>query len=102
MEGFFEYGNELQRPLNVGNAFDYLGKYQILKNDPAPWSYVLYFQEVTAVRRPGREVNYIPTSSVDVKNEWSHTASPSICLYDVYESNVKGTSKDMSSHNLTL
>ena len=76
MVGFCEYSNELQGSLNVGNAFDYLAKYQILKKDPAPLSYVLYFQEVPAIRRPGREGNNTPTPSLDVKNEWRYTATP--------------------------
>ena len=86
MAGFCEYCNELQGSLNVGNAFYCLGKYQILKKDPAPWSYVLYFQEV---RRARCEVNHTPTCGVDVKNEWSYTATPTICLYDVHKGNIK-------------
>ena len=32
------------------------------------------------VKRPGRKVDYSPPSSAEVKNEWSYTSAPSICL----------------------
>jgi hypothetical protein len=31
----------------------------------------------------GREVDHSPPSSAEVKNEWSNTSIPSICLYGV-------------------
>jgi hypothetical protein len=34
------------------------------------------------VKRPGRDVNHSP-SSVEVKNEWSYTSTPIICLHGV-------------------
>jgi hypothetical protein len=36
------------------------------------------------VRRQGREVFYIPLSAVEVKNEWSCTSAPPICLHTMY------------------
>jgi hypothetical protein len=33
------------------------------------------------VKRPGREVNHLPPSSAEVKNVWSHTSTPPICLH---------------------
>ena len=32
------------------------------------------------VKRSGREVNHSPPSSADVKNEWSCTSAPPVCL----------------------
>ena len=32
---------------------------------------------------PGLEADYSLTSSADVKNEWSHASTPSICLHGV-------------------
>jgi hypothetical protein len=35
------------------------------------------------VKRPGSESEYSPSSSAEVKNEWSNTSTPPICLYVV-------------------
>jgi hypothetical protein len=32
------------------------------------------------VKPPGREVNHAPPSTVEVKNEWSCSSTPPICL----------------------
>jgi hypothetical protein len=36
-----------------------------------------------AVKRPGREADHPPTSSAEVKNTWSYTSTPQICLHGV-------------------
>jgi hypothetical protein len=33
------------------------------------------------VKRPGREADHSPPSSVEVKNEWSYTSTPPVCLH---------------------
>ena len=35
------------------------------------------------VKRPGRDVNHALPPRADVKNEWSHTFAPPICLHGV-------------------
>jgi hypothetical protein len=42
------------------------------------------------VKRPGREADHSPPSSVEVKNAWSYTSTPSICLHDVVFSYAQG------------
>jgi hypothetical protein len=37
--------------------------------------------------RPGREVDPSPPSSVAVKNEWSYTSAPSVCLLSMDRDN---------------
>jgi len=39
------------------------------------------------VKRPGRDVNHALPLRVDVKNEWSHTFAPPICLHGVGKEN---------------
>jgi len=39
------------------------------------------------VKPPGREVNHTPPSTVEVKNEWSCTSTPPICLHGVDREN---------------
>jgi hypothetical protein len=36
---------------------------------------------VTTLQQPEREYNYLPTSSAEVKNEWSYTSTPVICFH---------------------
>jgi hypothetical protein len=43
------------------------------------------------LQRPGREVNHSPPSSAEVKNEWSHTSDPPICLHGVNRDNFTFT-----------
>jgi hypothetical protein len=38
------------------------------------------FQEVN---RPGREADHSLPSSAEVRNVWSYTSTPSVCLHDV-------------------
>ena len=40
------------------------------------------------VRRPGREANRSPLPSAEVKNEWSCTSAPPICLHGAEKDNV--------------
>ena len=35
------------------------------------------------VKRLEREVNHVPSSSAEVKNEWSYTSTPYTCLHGV-------------------
>jgi hypothetical protein len=35
------------------------------------------------VKRPGRAADHSPPSSIEVKNAWSYTSNPSICLHGV-------------------
>ena len=37
--------------------------------------------------RPGHDADYSPTSSAEVKNEWSFTFVSPICLQSVYRDN---------------
>jgi hypothetical protein len=39
------------------------------------------------VERPGRDVDHPPPTSAEVKNEWSYTSSPQICLNGVDRDN---------------
>jgi hypothetical protein len=39
-----------------------------------------YHGSLPLVKRPGREFDHSPPSSVEVKNEWSYTSTPPICL----------------------
>ena len=34
----------------------------------------------SAVKRPGRNVDHTPLSSAEIKNEWSCTSIPAMCL----------------------
>ena len=42
-----------------------------------------------AVKRPGRESDHSPPSSIEINNEWSYTSTPAICLH--------GENKDLTS-----
>jgi hypothetical protein len=49
-----------------------------------PASYTMVLGDLSlGVKRPGREANHSPPSSVEVKNEWSYTSTPSIRLHGV-------------------
>jgi hypothetical protein len=39
------------------------------------------------IKGPGHEVDHLPPSSAEVKNEWSCTSTPPICLYVVERNN---------------
>jgi len=39
-----------------------------------------HYGSLPLVKRPGREFDHSPSSSVEVKNEWSYTSTPPICL----------------------
>jgi hypothetical protein len=41
-----------------------------------------------AVKWPRAEVDHLPISSAEVKNEWNYTSTPSICLHGVVKENV--------------
>jgi hypothetical protein len=42
----------------------------------------------TNFKQLGREVNHTPPSSTKVKNEWSYTSIPSVCLRGIDRENV--------------
>jgi hypothetical protein len=42
-----------------------------------------YWGSLLGVKWPGCKVNHSPLSSAKVKNEWSYTSPPPICLHDV-------------------
>jgi hypothetical protein len=42
------------------------------------------------VKRPGREADHSPPSSAEVKNAWSYTSTPPICLRGVVLSKAQG------------
>jgi hypothetical protein len=50
------------------------------------------------VKWPGREVDHAPSSSSDIKNEWSYTSAPPVCLQgvdrDSYTRYISGTYVD--------
>jgi hypothetical protein len=50
-----------------------------------PMQWVLAF--FPGVQPPEREVNHTPPSTVEVKNEWSCTSTPPICLHGVDREN---------------
>jgi hypothetical protein len=39
------------------------------------------------VKWPGLEVDHLPPSSAEVKNEWSYASTPAICLHGRYRDN---------------
>jgi hypothetical protein len=39
------------------------------------------------IKRSGREVDHLPPTSAEVKNEWSYTSSPPIPLHDIDRDN---------------
>jgi hypothetical protein len=43
------------------------------------------------VKRPGREADHSPPSSAEVKNAWSYTSIPLICLHGLVLSQSTGT-----------
>jgi hypothetical protein len=47
MVGFNEHDNELYGSINDGKFLDYLRHSQLLKNPPAPWSYLLKHPYIT-------------------------------------------------------
>jgi hypothetical protein len=42
------------------------------------------------VKRPGREADHLPPSSAEVKNAWSYTSIPPMCLHGVVLSESTG------------
>ena len=42
-----------------------------------------YRGSFSRVKRPAREIDYFNPSSAEVKNEWSYTSAPPICLHVV-------------------
>jgi hypothetical protein len=42
------------------------------------------------IKRPGREADHSPPSSAEVKNAWSYTSTPPICLHGVVLSSAQG------------
>jgi hypothetical protein len=50
------------------------------------------------VMRPGRETDHSPPSSAEVKNAWSYTSTPPICLHGVVISQSTGTTLHASAH----
>jgi len=42
-----------------------------------------YRSSLPGIKRPRHEVNLSPPFSADVKNEWAHSSTPTICLHDV-------------------
>jgi len=43
------------------------------------------------VKQLGREVNHSFLSNAEVKNEWSYTSSPTVCLHGVERENFSFT-----------
>jgi hypothetical protein len=39
------------------------------------------------IKRPGREVDHLPSSSTEVKNEWSYASTPPLRLHDAGRDN---------------
>jgi hypothetical protein len=56
----------------------------VLKGSGAhPASYSMVTAVLTVAKLLGHEVNHSPPSTAEVKNEWSYTSTPPICLHDV-------------------
>jgi hypothetical protein len=47
--------------------------------------YSLFFSR--GVKWPGHEDNHVPPSSSEVKNKWSYTSTPAVCIFSVYKEN---------------
>ena len=47
------------------------------------WSLLLngYRVSFPVVKRPGSDIDHLPPSSAEVKNEWRYNSTPSICLH---------------------
>jgi len=43
------------------------------------------------VKRPDREIKHSPPPSVEVKNEWSYTSAPPVCLHSMYKEKLTFT-----------
>ena len=57
----------------------------ILTPPPQSLSSNEYWGSFPEVKRPEREVDHSPPSSVDVGTEWTNTATDSLCPYGRYE-----------------
>jgi len=42
-------------------------------------------------KRPGRKADRVPPSRANVKNEWSYTSTPPICLHGMHRDNIIST-----------
>ena len=42
-----------------------------------------YQSSLPGIKRPGHEVYHSPPFNADVKNEWTHTSTPTICIHDM-------------------
>jgi hypothetical protein len=75
-----DFNNSL--PAGVGNF--YLHHRVQNGSGSHPASYPMDTRALSlGVKRPGREADHSPPSSTDVKNAWSYTSIPPICLHGV-------------------
>jgi hypothetical protein len=49
--------------------------------------FCVYRGSFPGVKRPGSEVNHSPSSSADIKNEWSYTSTPPLCVHGMDKDN---------------
>jgi hypothetical protein len=91
-------GNENSDSIKGGQSVDERSDYQLLKKNSDTWTYTCvrhilmrrpdWLLSITkaltlGIKQPGREAEYSPPSSADVKNAWSYTSTPQICPYGV-------------------
>jgi len=47
-----------------------------------------YQSSFSGVKRPQPQIDHKPPSSAEMKNEWSYTFSPPICLHGIIKDNL--------------
>jgi hypothetical protein len=65
--------------------------------DPPSQVFIGYLGYFAGVKQPECEVNHLPPSSAEVKNEWNYTTTTLICLLDVNMENFTSLAKFLLS-----
>jgi hypothetical protein len=65
-------------PTEPGDTFFFLSK-----SPNRLWSllFIGYRVSFPVVKRPGSDIDHLPPSSAEVKNEWRYNSTPPICLH---------------------
>lgn len=56
-------------------------------SNPPSFMFSGYRRSFLGEKRPGHYVNHSPPYTAEVKNEWSNTSTPPICLHDLNRNN---------------
>ena len=82
------------RGLNSGRGIDFflLRNVQIASWDPPSFLFIGYRDTFLGMKRPYCDVYHSRLSNTEVKNEWSYTSTPSVCLHGVDRGNFTRTS----------